>query len=194
MKNINLLVGLGNVGLEYETTRHNFGFLLLDQIIEDYGFTKIADKKFHSEIFSGKINDKKIIAIKPHTFMNRSGIAVAEVANFYKIDLHQIIALHDDIDLELGRVKVKIGGGNAGHNGLKSLDEFVGKNYMRLRLGVSRPENKEYEVADYVLGKFNKAEMEWVGKINCKISDVIDELLEGREDKFLNEFYGKVSV
>ena len=189
MQNTNLLVGLGNIGPEYEFTRHNFGFLLLDQIISDYKFNKIADKKFHSEVFSGEISGKKIIAIKPHTFMNRSGTAVLETANFYKIDLTHIFVLHDEIDLELGRIRVKVGGGNAGHNGLKSIDEMMGKTYTRLRLGVGRPQNKEYEVSDYVLGKFSKAELEVVKKTNQKISPMIGDLLEGEGDKFVNGFY-----
>lgn len=183
-----LLVGLGNIGLEYEQTRHNFGFLLLDQIIADFGFTSNA-KKFKSEVFSGLIAGKKIIALKPHTFMNRSGVAVTEAASFYKIDPKNILVFHDDLDLALGKVKVKVGGGSAGHNGLKSLDEHVDKNYTRLRLGIGRPEHKGFDTADYVLGKFSKEEMMLVEKINLKISDLIEELLEGRADQFLNKFY-----
>lgn len=185
---MHLVVGLGNIGREYETTRHNFGFLLLDQIVADYGL-QAQSRKFKSEVFAGTIDGKKIIALKPQTFMNRSGVSVAEAANFFKIEPQNIIVLHDDLDLALGKVKVKIGGGNAGHNGLKSVDEMLGKHYVRVRLGIGRPENKEYPTADYVLGKFGKAEMEEVGKINEKISDVFEELLEGRADQFLNKFY-----
>ncbi len=185
---MHLLVGLGNIGKEYELTRHNFGFLLLDQIMEDYGFSHQA-KKFKSEFFIGEIDGKKVIAIKPQTFMNRSGISVLEAANFFKIEAKNILVFHDDLDLVLGKVKVKTGGGNAGHNGLKSIDELAGKNYMRLRLGIGRPENKEFETADYVLGKFNRIEIEQVKTINQKISDSIGELLEGRVDLFLNKFY-----
>lgn len=188
---MHLLVGLGNIGSEYELTRHNFGFLLLDQIIEDYSFTKIASKKFHSEIFSGEISGKKVIAIKPQTFMNRSGIAVLETANFYKISPENILVLHDEVDLALGKLRVKVGGGNAGHNGLKSVDETIGKNYTRLRLGVDRPENPEYSTADYVLGKFSKSEMLEVERINQRSSDLINYLLEGKGEEFLNKFYQK---
>lgn len=185
---MHLLVGLGNIGSEYELTRHNFGFLLLDQIVEDYGFVS-SGKKFRSEVFSGKIAEKKIIALRPHTFMNRSGFAVAEAASFYKIEPKNILVLHDDLDLALGKVKVKIDGGNAGHNGLKSLDEMIGKNYTRLRLGIGRPEHQDFATADYVLGKFNNEEMQLVKKLNLKISDLIEELLAGRVDEFLNKFY-----
>lgn len=185
---MHLLVGLGNIGREYQATRHNFGFLLLDQILADHGFTA-QSKKFKSEVFSGEISGKKIIALKPQTFMNLSGLAVAEAASFYKIEPQNILVLHDDVDLVLRKIKIKIGGGNVGHNGLKSIDEAVGKNYVRLRLGVGRPESKEFDTADYVLGKFSKEEMEMVKKINEKISKLAGELLEGREDVFLNKFY-----
>lgn len=186
---MHLIVALGNIGPEYEITRHNFGFLLLDQLIEDYGFKQIAAKKFHSEIFSGQIDGKKVIAIKPQTFMNRSGIAAAEVANFYKITPNHIIVLHDDIDLALGRMRAKIGGGNAGHNGLKSLDNHIGKEYTKVRLGVGRPQDTRYLTSDYVLGKFSKDELAVVKKVSLKISDVMEELLEGKLDEFMNKFY-----
>jgi len=185
---MHLLVGLGNIGREYEFTRHNFGFLLLDQIIADHSF-QAQGKKFKSEVFSGEIAGEKIIALKPQTFMNLSGHAVAEAANFYKINPKNILVFHDDVDLAFGKVKIKTGGGNAGHNGLKSLDESVGKNYTRIRLGVGRPENKEFSTADYVLGKFSKDELAEVKKISQKISSLVAELLEGRVDQFLNRFY-----
>lgn len=185
---MHLLVGLGNIGPEYEFTRHNFGFLLLDQIIEDYGFNKIAANKFHSDIFSGLIDGKKVIAIKPQTFMNRSGIAVSQVSNFYKIAPENVFVLHDEVDLPLGKLRVKIGGGNAGHNGLKSVDNFIGKQYTKVRLGVGRPANPDYSTADYVLGKFNREEADIVEKVNMKISDLLDILLAGRADDFMNKF------
>lgn len=181
-----LLVGLGNIGREYELTRHNFGFLLLDQIVQDYGFFE-QSKKFKSEVFFGEIDGKKVIAIKPQTFMNRSGSSVLEAANFFKIEPKNILVLHDDIDLELGKVRVKIGGGNAGHNGLKSIDDVIGKNYARLRFGIGRPQNSEFAVSDYVLGKFSREEIEKVKRINEKISDFIDEILEGRFDVFYDK-------
>jgi PTH1 family peptidyl-tRNA hydrolase len=184
---MHLLVGLGNIGREYELTRHNFGFLTLDQIIDSHGFTTHG-KKFKGEIFSGEINGEKIIALKPHTFMNLSGRSVVEAANFYKILPENILVFHDEIDLDLGRVKIKVGGGNAGHNGLKSLDESIGKNYVRIRLGVGRSENTNIQTADHVLGKFTANEMILVTKINQKISELIGEILSGHYDKFLNKF------
>lgn len=185
---MHLLVGLGNFGREYEMTRHNFGFLLLDQIVEDYGL-QAQSKKFKSEVFTGEIDGEKVIALKPQTYMNLSGISVLQAASFYKIEPKNILVFHDDLDLAFGKIKVKIGGGSAGHNGLKSIDEMLGKEYMRLRLGIGRPENKEFETADYVLGKFSKLEIEQVKKINEKISDLLSELFEGKMDGFLNKFH-----
>jgi len=174
---MHLIVGLGNITKEYQFTRHNFGFLFLDQIINDYDF-KASAKKFKSEIFSGAINNEKIIAIKPQTYMNLSGEAVLQVATFYKVEPSNILVIHDDIDLELGRVKFKIGGGNAGHNGLKSIDAAIGKNYKRLRLGVGRPKNLNHEVSDYVLGKFSKEEMVVVDKVCSEYASSITEFLK----------------
>lgn len=180
-----LLVGLGNIGAEYESTRHNFGFLTIDKITSDHSFSS-QGKKFKGEVFSGEIDGKKIIALKPHTFMNLSGRAVIEAANFYKIPPENIFVFHDDVDLDLSRVKIKIGGGNAGHNGLKSLDESIGKNYVRIRLGVGKSQNINISTADHVLGKFTQSEMAEVEKINQKISKLIREILSGNFDKFLN--------
>lgn len=181
-----LLIGLGNFGKEYSKTRHNFGFLALDQIVADYNFQALG-KKFSSEIFSGEISGRKIIALKPQTYMNNSGAAALEAVNFYKIPLQNIIVLHDEIDIPLSKIKVKIGGGAAGHNGLKSLDSAIGKEYWRVRLGVGRPENKEFEVADYVLSKFAKDEMPLVEEINKKVSTSINLLISGEANLFTNK-------
>jgi len=182
-----LLIGLGNIGKEYAKTRHNFGFLALDQIITDYNLSALG-KKFSSEVFAGEIAGKKVIALKPQTYMNNSGLAALEAIKFYKIPLQNIIVLHDEIDIDLGRIKTKIGGGSAGHNGLKSIDSMIGKEYHRLRLGVGRPENKEFEVADYVLSKFTKDEMMIVEEINKKISSTINLLIDGDATLFANKF------
>ena len=182
-----LIVGLGNIGRKYKTTRHNAGFLLLDKIIEDYNLT-FQGEKFKSELFSGEILGKKVLALKPNTFMNLSGEAVLMAAKFYKIDVKNIIVFHDDIDLEFGKIKVKTGGGNAGHNGLKSIDGIIGKNYKRLRFGVGRPENKDFEVSDYVLSKFSKGELDEVERLGEVASDNIELLFEGELEKFGNCF------
>lgn len=182
-----LLVGLGNPGLKYQHTRHNFGFLLADQIINDYQFSP-ATSKLSKQVFSGKIADKKIILLKPQDYMNNSGLAVEQVINFYKIPLTNLIVFHDDLDLDLGRIKVKIGGGNAGHNGLKDIDDKVGKDYRRIRLGIGRPLNPDYEIADYVLSKFSGDDLQIVEDINKRISNFLPIILNGQADEFMNQF------
>lgn len=169
---MHLIVGLGNYGKKYQFTRHNFGFLLADQIIADYNLQNNG-LKFNSEFFSGKIANKNVILIKPQTFMNLSGNAVRDCMNFYKINLANLIVLHDELDLELGRIKIKTAGGNAGHNGLKSISEMVGNEYLRIRLGISRPINLQFDIADYVLSKFNDDELKIVEQVNKKISQEI---------------------
>ncbi|MFT7087469.1 MAG: PTH1 family peptidyl-tRNA hydrolase [Rickettsiales bacterium] len=182
-----LLVGLGNVGAKYEQTKHNFGFLLADEIAKEFSFEE-KGKKFNSAIFTGSIADQKIILIKPQTFMNLSGSAVLSVASFYKITPENIIVFHDDLDLALGRIKVKIGGGNAGHNGLKDIDAKIGKNYARIRLGIGRPENSEYEIADYVLSRFSGDELKNVEKVNEKIIKNFPLILEGKLEEMVSQF------
>lgn len=181
-----LIVGLGNIGKEYQSTRHNFGFMVIDKIIENHNF-QTPNKKFSSEFYQGKIYGEDIIAIKPQTYMNKSGVAVSQVKKFYKIPIENIIVFHDDLDLELGRIKIKVGGGAGGHNGLKSIDSLIGKNYTRVRLGIGRPEHKN-AVHGYVLGKFNQDEIKIVNSITVKIAEFTDELINDKV-KFLNKFY-----
>jgi len=181
-----LLVGLGNFGKGYENTRHNFGFMVVDKIIQDQNFQN-PSKKFASEFYQGKIEGEDIIIIKPQTYMNKSGVAVSQVKKFYKIPVGNVIVFHDDLDLEFGKIKVKVGGGDGGHKGLKSIDSLIGKNYVRVRLGIGRPEHKD-AVYDYVLGNFSKEKMKVVEKIAGKISSLIKELLEDRVG-FLNKYH-----
>lgn len=169
---MNLIVGLGNHGRKYLHNRHNFGYMLADQIIQDYNF-KFEGIKFHSDFFSGEIAQNKFIILKPQTYMNNSGIAVRECLNFYKIPLENLLVLHDELDIEIGKIKFKKGGGNAGHNGLKSISENVGNDYFRLRLGISRPQNSEFEIADYVLSNFSEDQQKIVETVNKKISQDI---------------------
>ena len=182
-----LLVGLGNPGLKYQYTKHNFGFLLADQIIENFKLTTLGNK-FGRQILSGIISNQKVLLIKPQDYMNNSGEAVLSTATFYKIPPEKIIVFHDDLDLKLGRIKAKIGGGNAGHNGLKDIDDKIGKNYVRIRLGIGRPENKEYEIADYVLSKFSNEELRTTEIINQKITKILPIILDGNLEEFMNQF------
>lgn len=173
-----LFAGLGNIGNEYENTRHNTGFLAVDSIIKEYNFVE-SGKKFHSQIWTGTINCEKGIIIKPQTYMNKSGIAVSEVANFYKISLEKIFVFQDDLDLKLGKVKVKTGGGSAGHNGIKSIDEMIGKDYNRVRIGIDRPQFGD--VVNYVLKKFTEDERIVLENSFIKIANNANLLLNNRE-------------
>lgn len=182
-----LLVGLGNPDKKYENTRHNFGFIVIDEIVREFKLEgpKI---KYQSEIYTGDISGEKVIAIKPLTYMNRSGISVKEIKSFYKIPLENIIVFHDDLDLALGKIKIKTGGSAGGHNGLKSIDSMIGKNYHRVRLGIGRPQNDAYEISDYVLGKFSKDDKKVIDSIKQTINLLINRLLMKDFVGFLNDF------
>ncbi len=183
-----LFVGLGNIGEEYKDTRHNVGFITADKFIREYNFSN-QGKKFHSEIFSGTINCEKGLIIKPQTYMNKSGIAVSEVSRFYKIPLENIYVFHDDMDLELGRIKYKVGGGSAGHNGIKSIDEMVGKNYNRVRIGIGKPKFNG-DVVNFVLNKFTEDERVSLENICDKIVSNANLLLNNK-DLFLTNVLRK---
>jgi PTH1 family peptidyl-tRNA hydrolase len=149
-----LFVGLGNPGSRYEKTRHNIGFRVVDQLVDHYGAHSISKTSFHGELYKAG----HLLFLKPTTFMNLSGKSVFPVKQFFKIDLEEMIVIHDDIDLPFGAVRFKRGGGHGGHNGLKSIDAMVGKEYLRVRVGVGKPERKS-QVADYVLHDFSPEEM-----------------------------------
>jgi len=151
-----LIVGLGNIGNEYKNTRHNIGFIAIDKLLSNLNFTTINKPIFKGEVFKSG----EYFLLKPSTYMNNSGESVEAVKNFYKIDNSDIIVIHDDLDLKLGSLKFKKGGGNAGHNGLKSIDKHIGNDYHRIRIGIGRPENRDIPIIDYVLGKFKKEELE----------------------------------
>jgi len=150
------LVGLGNPSLNHKKNRHNVGFMFIDYIVRQNELGSFQ-KKFDSLIIQTKISSKPVLFIKPQTFMNRSGIAIAKIMRFYKLNMNNVIIFHDDLDINLGIVKTKIGGGNGGHNGLKSIDENIGKNYRRIRIGIDHPGKKEL-VNKHVLGNFKNAE------------------------------------
>lgn len=148
-----LIVGLGNPGPTYSTTRHNIGFMVVDSILNDIESSNISKKSFNGDLYKSR----DLLLLKPTTFMNLSGQSVRAVANFYKIKSEDILVIHDDLDLAFGALRIKIGGGHGGHNGLKSIDNSIGKEYYRLRLGIGRSERKEM-VASYVLSPFTKEE------------------------------------
>jgi PTH1 family peptidyl-tRNA hydrolase len=188
-----LVVGLGNPGSEYENNRHNIGFMVADRMARDYEFTPWR-KKFQGEIADGNIGSDRILLIKPQTFMNRSGQSVAAAANFYKIPAERIIVLHDELDLPLGKVRVKQGGGAAGHNGLKSIDaDFGNPNYYRVRIGIGHPGEKS-RVSGYVLSDFDKTETEMSDMIVAAISRHMDALLNGKDSEFMTKISEETKV
>ncbi len=178
-----LVVGLGNPGAGYARNRHNFGFMAVDDICRQFSFSSYKEK-FLGFISEGKISGEKVIVLKPNTFMNNSGISVREVVNFYKLSSDQVIVFHDDLDLSFGKVKVKKGGGSAGHNGLKSIDSHIGKEYIRVRLGISHPDKQE--VISYVLSDFSLSEREEIAFLLSDISRAFPELIIDGISAFTN--------
>lgn len=175
-----VLVGLGNPESKYKLNRHNVGFMAIDSIVARY---KLAPYKikFQSQLVTKKINDTPIIFSKPQTFMNLSGKSIGNILNFYKLKCENVIVIHDDLDLSLGIVKTKIGGGSGGHNGLKSLDSIIGKNYRRLRIGIGHPGDKNL-VNNYVLGDFSKSENFIINTLIKNISLNFDKIISNKED------------
>lgn len=179
-----LIVGLGNPGREYLLTRHNAGFLFLDTLIDSYNIPDYKSK-FQSAFAQGKIDGHDLFFLKPLTYMNLSGGRVAEVCKFYKITPEEILVVHDDVDVDLGKVKLKQGGGNAGHNGLKSLTNSLGSpNFWRLRIGID-PRPERMDLADYVLSTLPKSELSTLQDLFEVIARNFDLLLEHKESLFL---------
>ena len=175
-----LLVGLGNPSPDNEHNRHNIGFKVIDAINKKFSLSK-QKPKFKGLLTTGIIEDKKVYAIKPLTFMNNSGQAIRELIEYFKIDLKDVFVFHDDLDIEFGKIKAKFAGSSAGHNGIESIDKFIGKDYSRIRIGIGRPDSED-EVADHVLKNFNDEEKEQmihtIKKITSSISILIDKKLE----------------
>ena len=155
-----LLVGLGNPGLKFARSRHNVGFIALHEIVERYGFSRFR-RRFYGHVSEGTLSGRKTLALKPSTFMNRSGEAVHAAKSFYKIASADIVVFQDEIDLASGKLRIKRGGGNAGHNGLRNIDAHIGPDYRRVRIGVGHPGQK-HVVKNHVLGDFNNADNHWL--------------------------------
>ena len=179
-----LIVGLGNPGAKYAGNRHNIGFMAVDRIAADHGFS-LWRSKFHGQLAEGTLGDTRVALLKPETFMNLSGQSVSEALRFYKIAPADVIVLHDELDLAPGRLRVKTGGGHAGHNGLRSLHQHIGEAYVRLRLGIGHPGHKE-QVAAYVLSNFAKQDQSWLDELLSAISSAAALLAEGDATRFLN--------
>ena len=180
-----LLVGLGNPGPNSENNRHNIGFKIIDAINTHFKLSK-QKPKFKGLLTTGNIESKKVYAIKPLTFMNNSGTAIKELIDYFKIDSKNVIVFHDDLDIDFGKVKAKVGGTSAGHNGIKSIDKFIGKDYSRVRIGIGKPKGS-INTADYVLQNFDEEE-----KLR-EITESIVKLIPTLIDKKIDLFSSKVN-
>ena len=169
-----LIIGLGNPGKDYENTRHNIGFRYLDNYAENHNFL-ITKKKFNGLAYELTINNEKVIFLKPLSFMNLSGTVVRKYMDYYKIDIKDILVIHDDLDMPIAKIKVKLGGSSGGHNGIRNIiDNLNDEKFLRLKVGISN--NKE-NVIDYVLGKFSKEDNEKLNKLNNKVNNIIDDFI-----------------
>ena len=177
-----LFVGLGNPTPNSENNRHNIGFKIIDAINQKFGLSK-QKPKFKGLLTTGTINGKKVYAIKPLTFMNNSGICIRELIEYFKIDAEDVIVFHDDLDVEFGKIKAKFGGSSAGHNGIASIDKFIGKDYSRVRIGIGKPK-ENIEVGDFVLQNFEEEELAGIEKISNNINESISILVEKKLDLF----------
>ena len=182
-----LFVGLGNPGARHAGNRHNVGAMALDAIARRYRIGP-ARKRFHGAVAEGSIGDTRVMLLMPHTYMNDSGRSVAEAAHFYKLGLPEIVVLHDEIELLPLKVRVKVGGGIAGHNGLRSITDHIGNDYKRVRIGVGRPAIKEM-VQHYVLQDFAKSEREGFAALCDAIADNAELLAQGRDASFQNKVH-----
>ena len=177
-----LFVGLGNPTSGSQNNRHNIGFKIIDVINQKFSLSK-QKPKFKGLLTTGNILNNKVYAIKPLTFMNNSGICIRELMEYFKIDSGDVIVFHDDIDIDFGKIKAKLGGSSAGHNGIASMDKFIGKEYSRVRIGIGKPDQK-ISVSDYVLNNFNEEEKEQLEKIKKNITDSLPILLDKKLDLF----------
>jgi PTH1 family peptidyl-tRNA hydrolase len=180
-----LFVGLGNPGAKYAGHRHNIGFMAVDAIAGAHGFGPWRGK-FQGQIAEGRLGTQKAVLFKPGTFMNLSGQAVGEAMRFWKLDPDDVVVFHDELDLAPGKVRVKAGGGHAGHNGLKSLTAHVGADFTRVRLGIGHPGDKRL-VNPHVLGDFAKADRDWLDDLLRGIADGAPDLASGHPDRFMNK-------
>ena len=180
-----LWVGLGNPGAQYALHRHNVGFMAVDAIAEIHRFGP-WQKKFRSLVSEGRLGGERIVLVKPQTFMNDSGDAVQQALRFYKLDVDALTTFHDELDLAPMKVKVKQGGGTAGHNGLRAIDAALGPDFRRVRIGIGHPGHKD-RVTKYVLGNYAKAEMDDLADLLGAIGAEAEWLASGDEVRFMND-------
>ena len=177
-----LVVGLGNPGKEYDKTRHNIGFMVLDDYLGNVKWSN----KFNALYYESVINQEKVLFIKPLTYMNNSGEAVKNVINYYNIDINDILVIYDDMDFDVGKFKIKASGSSGGHNGIKSIIKYLGtEDFKRIRIGISK---SSYDVVDYVLGKFSKEDMNKLQEVFNTINDVIDDFVSLPFEKLMSKY------
>ena len=179
-----LFAGLGNPGARYALNRHNIGFMAVERIASDHGFGPWR-VKFNAEMSEGRLGSEKVTLLKPQTYMNRSGQAVGEALRFYKLTPADLIVFHDELDLAPGKMRLKQGGGHAGHNGLRSIHDHCGPDYARVRLGIGHPGHKD-RVAGYVLSDFAKADQDWLDDLMRGLSDGAEALASDDRARFSN--------
>ncbi len=181
-----LFAGLGNPGQKFAMNRHNIGFMAVDLLAASYDFPE-WQKKAASLQTNGQINCSKIILLKPQSYMNKSGLPVAEVARFHKIPANHVFVFHDELDLAAGRVRVKQGGGHGGHNGIRDIDRHLGQDYWRIRIGIGRPDNPAMDVKSWVLADFTKTETSgWLQDLLGAISDEAPRLTAYDDSSFMS--------
>ena len=181
-----LLAGLGNPGSNYAMNRHNVGFLAVDRFADRHGCSPWK-KKGASLISDGRIGSEKILLVKPQSFMNKSGLPIAEIAQFHKIDTNDIFVFHDELDLATGKLRVKTGGGHGGHNGLRDTDRHIGVDYWRVRIGIGRPPHEAMDVKSWVLADFGRDEQTgWLQTLLDAMADEADRLVEHDDGGFMS--------
>ena len=184
---IKIIVGLGNPGKDYQTTRHNVGFWLVDQLVKPTTFT--SEKKFSGDCAKISVNYNPIWLLKPKLFMNRSGLSIKQLSSFYKIQAENILVVHDDLDLQPGIAKIKKGGGHGGHNGLRdTINQLQTKDFYRLRIGIGHPGNKNL-VSNYVLGTASKIDNDLISQAITNSLNVMDLLVDGKFDLAMNQLH-----
>jgi len=187
-----LFAGLGNPGAKYASNRHNIGFMVVDAIAEKHNFSLFREQ-FGGLVCRGRIELEDVILFKPNSYMNNSGQPLDAIVRFFKLSLSEIWVIHDDLDIEPGRVKVKVGGGTGGHNGLKSIDSHIGRDYSRLRIGIGRPSH-DIDVSNYVLSDFRSDDLSWLDNLISEIAATMPPLLSGDRQGFCNNIVSSMQL
>ncbi len=177
-----LFAGLGNPGAKYANNRHNIGFMAVDEIVRRHNFSSWR-KKFSSDMSEGNLGGEKVMVLKPQTYMNESGRAVGEAVRFHNIPLENVYVFYDELDLEPGKMRVKLGGGAAGHNGIRSIAAHITPDFKRVRLGIGHPGDKDM-VMPHVLGDFAKSDRDWLAKLLTGVADEVELLADAKDEKF----------